>query len=172
MTARMTKAVEHAVALRAPPSDTRNIPNINLATGLSTDYLNHFTEAVMVLEIAALMPDCLDYLRAWRPKTYSEHFSSSRFSDRDAVIAAYHAANPAVRDALDSASETLNTVLVDARDVVLKHIASPDAEVLAQRAVAWLKPLIARTAAVINGTSTRAADNSRTQAAVDALLGR
>jgi hypothetical protein len=170
MTALAAQSIEHAVAVRSPPSDTRGIPNINPATGLSTDYLNHFTEAIMVLEIAALMPDCLNDLRAWRPKTYSEHFYSSRFSNRDAVIAAYNAADPAVRDALDSASETLNAVLVDARDVVLRHLASPDAEVLAQRAVAWLKPLIARTAAVINGTSARAADNVGTQAAVDALF--
>jgi hypothetical protein len=88
------------------------------------------------------------------------------------VIAAYNAADPIVRDALDAASETLNAVLVDARDVVLKHLASPDAEVLAQRAVAWLKPLIARTATVINGTGTRAANNAETQAAIDALFDR
>ena len=167
-----TKAIEHAVAVRASIPRTRNIPNINPATGLSTDYLNHFTEAIMVLEIAALMPDCLDDLRAWRPKTYSEHFSSSRFSDRDVVIAAYNAADPAVRDALDSVSETLNAVLVETRDVVLRHLTSPDAEVLTQRALAWLKPLIARAAAVINGTNPRAIDSVEIQTAIDTLFNR
>ena len=44
----------------------------------------------------------------------------------------------------------------------------PDAEALAQRAVDWIKPLIARTAGIING----AGDGAGTQAAVDALLGR
>ena len=44
---------------------------------------------------------------------------------------------------------------------------------LAQRGVGWLKPLIARTSAVINGTSTgTAADRNDAQPAIDALFGR
>src|SRR5688572_27177882 len=167
MVASVAKALDHGLT-----AASRSIPHINPATGLSTDYLNHFTEAVMVLEIAALMPDCLDDLRAWRPKTYSEYFAASRFTDRGAVIAAYDAADPAVRDALDSVTETLNAVLAETRDVVLKYIASPDAEGLAQRAVAWLKPLVARAAAVINGTTIVAATGMETQAAIDALFDR
>jgi hypothetical protein len=160
----------HAVAtIPAPP----NIPNINASTGLCTDYLNHFTEAVMLLEMVATMPECVDELTAWEPRTYCEHFSASGFQDSHMVIAAYHAAHPAVRDALDRASETLNTVLTKTRDVVVEHHQAPDADILAQRAVAWLKPLIARTAAVINGTATgTAADTRDVQAAVDAIFQR
>jgi hypothetical protein len=171
MIAPAAKAIEHGLA-RALPIATANIPHINPITGLSTDYLNHFTEAVMVLEIATLMPDCLDDLRAWRPKTYSEYFATSRFADRDVVIAAYDGADPIVRDTLDSVAETLNTVLAETRDVILKHIASPDADALAKRAVAWLKPLVARAAAIINGTNSRAAAIANTQAAIDALFDR
>jgi hypothetical protein len=74
----------------APIPSSPGMPNINPSTGLSTDYLNHFTEAVMALEMAADIPECLDDLRAWQPKTYLEHFAASRFSNRDAVIRAYH----------------------------------------------------------------------------------
>ncbi len=166
-------AIEHALAARTPDPAARKHPNVNInpATGLSTDYLNHFTEAMMLLEMAVRMPDCLDDLRAWRPKTYGEHFASSRFSDRAAVIAAYEAADPAVRGALDATSETLNTVFVEACDVVLQHLGTPAGDALAQRAVAWVKPLIARAAAVINGTNI-VLDGSGTQAAVDALFDR
>ena len=164
------KAIEHALAA---PTSARKHPSINInpATGLSTDYLNHFTEAVMLLEMADMMPDCLDDLRAWRPKTYSEHFASSSFSDRTAVIAAYEAADPGVRGALDTTSETLNTVLMEACDVVLQHLGTPAGDALAQRAMAWVKPLIARAAAVINGTKAPP-DGGGTQAAVDALFER
>jgi hypothetical protein len=173
MTAPAAKAIQLASAAHAPEATAHNIPSvhINPGTGLSTDYLNHFTEAIMLLEMAATMPDCLDDLRAWRPVTYREHFAGSRFTDRDAVIAAYEAAEPAVRDALNSTAETLNTVLVEACDVVLRHLATPDAQALAHRAVGWVKPLIARTAAVINGTRV-VAEGSETQAAVDALFNR
>jgi hypothetical protein len=87
------------------------------------------------------------------------------------VIAAYEAADPDVREALDAASETLNSVLAETRDVVVMHLGSPVAGELADRAVNWLKPLVARTAAVINGTATATTTELlNTQAAIDAIL--
>jgi hypothetical protein len=35
----------------SPVTSGRTGPNINPVTGLSTDYLNHFTEAIMLLEL-------------------------------------------------------------------------------------------------------------------------
>ena len=127
----------------------------------------------MVLEMIVTVPECLDDLVAWQPKTYSEHFAGSHFIERASMIAAYQAADPAVRDALDRAAETLNSVLTATRQVVAQHLNTPDADLLAQRAVAWLTPLIARTATVINGTTTgTAADSRSAQAEIDALFAR
>jgi hypothetical protein len=166
-------ATEPAAAAFDPVPSGPGIPNINPLTGLSTDYLNHFTEAVMVLEMVAGLPECLDDLRAWRPKTYTEHFATSRFANREAVIRAYEAADPAVRAALDEASATLNAVLVETRSVVLEHLATPAAGALAQRGLQWLKPLIARTAAVINGNKTKRPERTGSpQAAIDAIFAR
>jgi hypothetical protein len=164
------KAMQHAPAAAAPAAAARQISTINRLTALSTDYLNHFTEAVMVLEMGTMMPDCLEDLRTWQPKTYREHFVASRFADRDAVIAAYDAASPAVRDALNSASMLINAILVDARDILLANLGAPDAESIARRTVARTKPLIARAARVINGSS--AASDAPAQATVDALFSR
>lgn len=165
------QATDTAAATPLPQSFASGIAKINSTTGLSTDYLNHFTEAIMVLEMITMMPECVEDLQAWQPKSYREHFAESRFSDRAEVIAAYEAADPAVRDALDSAAETLNRVLLETRDVVIRNLATPStADVLAQRAVTWLKPLVARTAAVINGTATGKVDRNGVQATVDALF--
>src|SRR5262249_29185455 len=41
--------------------------NINPVTGLATDYLNHFNEAIMMLELAPQVPECIDDFCAWRP---------------------------------------------------------------------------------------------------------
>jgi hypothetical protein len=156
-------------------SVTSGTLKINPSTGLSTDYLNHFTEAVMVVEMAAMMPECLDDLKSWRPRTYREHFERSHFADRHAIILAYETADPAVREALKSVTDTLNAVLVETRDVVLGHLGTPIAEALTQRAVAWLKPLIARAGAVINGTATAAAGEKcrlPPQASIDAIFDR
>ena len=63
--------------------------NIDPRTFLATDYLNHFNEAIMLLEMMSDAPDCLDMVQDWQPKTYSEHFRDSGFSDKDLAIKAY-----------------------------------------------------------------------------------
>jgi len=144
------------------------VPDINPVTGLSTDYLNHFAEAIMALEMAGTAPECLDDLRDWRPKTYAEHFASSRFRHRDIVIRAYQAADPVLRAALDAASETLNASLAATRDAAMNGGTKKDA--LAHRALADVRPLIAHMAALINGTTDT--EGVGTQAAIDAMFER
>ena len=53
--------------------------NINPRTGLATDYLNHFNEAVMLLEMIPDMPECAEDFLGWQPLTYREHFTASHF---------------------------------------------------------------------------------------------
>jgi len=48
--------------------------NINPRTGLATDYLNHFNEAIMLLEMIPDMPECSGDFLEWRPLSYAEHF--------------------------------------------------------------------------------------------------
>ena len=68
---------------------TLKAANINPRTGLATDYLNHFNEAIMLLEMIPDMPDCaIDFLE-WRPLSYAEHFIASNFKGRDLAIEAY-----------------------------------------------------------------------------------
>jgi hypothetical protein len=63
--------------------------NINPQTLLATDYLNHFNEIGMLLEMIADIPDCLEDAQSWQPKSYPEHFRDSQFHDRDLAVAAY-----------------------------------------------------------------------------------
>ena len=44
--------------------------NINPQTGLATDYLNHFNEAVMLLDMIPDVPDCVQDFMEWRPLAY------------------------------------------------------------------------------------------------------
>jgi len=125
----------------------------------------------MMLEMAGTMPECLDDLRAWELKTYPEHFAASHFSNRDAIIAAYQSADTAVRMAVDEASDVLNTMVRRTRELVLRHIGTAEVEAIVRRALDKLRPLIARTAALINGTAFEP-DRQGPQAAVDAIFDR
>ena len=71
--------------------------NINPRTGLATDYLNHFNEAVMLLEMIPDMPECAEDFLAWQPLSYAEHFTASNFKARDLAIEAYNTADARIR---------------------------------------------------------------------------
>lgn len=146
------------------------VAHINPITGLATDYLNHFNEAIMLLEMLPDCPDCRDDLRAWTPMSYCEHFRQSGFAGRNRAIAAYENADPATRDMLDVLTETMITLVENAR----KEIdAEPSARVsagIAERTAAWLKLLAEQASAVINGQRAQGTDRT-SQSAVDRMIG-
>ena len=70
--------------------------NVNPVTGLATDYLNLFNEAIMLFEMGLDMPDMAEELTEWAPHSvHVEHFERSGFEMKDVVIAAYDEASPA-----------------------------------------------------------------------------
>lgn len=160
-----------------PVKDTRLIEaNVNPRTGLATDYLNHFNEAIMLLELCAEMPECRNDFFAWHPKKYSEHFAASKSKHRNVTIAAYNEAEPALREQLDRLATIMNEILTATREVMRQdHLSDRAAMAVANVAVRWIKPLIARAGAVINGTATAQGESgydTAPQMAVDALMAR
>jgi hypothetical protein len=63
--------------------------NINPDSLLATDYLNHFNEIIMMIELAPDMPEMLDDAKAWKPLSYTEHFRQSQFTERELAVEAY-----------------------------------------------------------------------------------
>ncbi len=140
--------------------------NINPATGLATDYLNHFNEAIMLLEMVSTSPECIDDFMSWRPMSYREHFAHSRFKDRKIAIAAYDRADAGARETLEALAETMNGILVKTHRELRRSAIKGSADALAARAVASLKPLVNRAGAVINGED----EDACSQASVDSLF--
>src|SRR5579859_2188105 len=85
--------------------------NINPQTGLATDYLNHFNEAIMLLEMIPDMAECAEDFLAWQPLSYTEHFTASNFKARDLAIAAYDSADAGIRAAFDSTTSAMTSIL-------------------------------------------------------------
>src|SRR6476469_6989058 len=73
--------------------------SINPATGLATDYLNRFNEAVMLLDMLSACPE------------FRDDFRLSQFKTRDLAVAAYDQADPNVRNTLDTLAVTMTIVL-------------------------------------------------------------
>ena len=166
-------AVDPAAAATAPVTSGRGGPNINPVTGLSTDYLNHFTEAIMLLELLPTMPDCVADFLAWEPKDYREHFAPSHFSNRDMVIAAYEAADPELSRSLDMLADLMNTLLLATREAIAANPATPKSLALTHRAATVLKPIVTRVSALINGTAPALSNRTSVpQKAIDAMFRR
>src|SRR4051812_29331569 len=125
--------------------------NINPNTGLATDYLNHFNEAIMLLEMIPDMPDCFQDFLDWQPLSYREHFTASNFKARDLAISAYESADPAVRDEFDNLTGTMTSILTAVGAAMREARQDKTRAALAEQATGWVKPLVALAGGVING---------------------
>ncbi len=125
--------------------------NINPRTGLATDYLNHFNEAVMLLEMIPDIPECAEDFLAWTPLTYPEHFTHTNFKARDLVIEAYEHADPYIREKFDRVTKTMTDILLAVGSAMRAAKQDKTKAKLAEEAAGWVKPLVAQAGGIING---------------------
>lgn len=131
--------------------------NINSATLLATDYLNHFNEFVMLLDLVADCPELHDMLCDWEPKSYIAHFAESGFSDKELAIEAYALSPPLYRDPFDETVRQLD-LLIGTIQEELKALAgdgNPDRISTAVKASSQeIRRLVDVASAVTNGVAT------------------
>ena len=134
-----------AAALRAA--------NINPRTGLATDYLNHFNEAIMLLEMIPDMPECAEDFLGWQPLSYCEHFTASNFRARDLAIEAYDSADQTIRAEFDNLTSAMTSILTAVGDAMRQAKQDKTRATLAEQATGWVKPLVMLAGGVINGST-------------------
>jgi hypothetical protein len=125
--------------------------NINPRTGLATDYLNHFNEAIMLLEMIPDMPECAEDFLTWIPLSYAEHFWASNFKARDLAIEAYELADPRIRTEFDNIANSLTSILTAVGSAMREARQDKTRATLAEQATSWVKPLVALAGGIING---------------------
>lgn len=102
--------------------------NIVPATGLATDYLNVFNEAVMLFGLLPNMPDLIDELLVWEPLTYEQHFGRSGFQAKDLAILAYQNAAPDVKVPFDRLSQE-TCILLQKAILEAQHLMATNGDV-------------------------------------------
>ncbi|MBR1227705.1 MULTISPECIES: hypothetical protein [unclassified Bradyrhizobium] len=127
--------------------------NINPRTGLATDYLNHFNEAIMLLEMVPDMPECAEDFLTWSPLSYAEHFWASNFKARDLAIEAYELADPKIRTEFDNVANTMTSILTAVGSAMREARQDKTRATLAEQATGWVKPLVALAGGIINGAT-------------------
>ncbi|SHN66603.1 hypothetical protein [Bradyrhizobium erythrophlei] len=125
--------------------------NINPRTGLATDYLNHFNEAVMLLEMIPDIPECAEDFLGWQPLSYAEHFTASNFKARDLAIDAYNTADVRVRKEFDNITSAITAILTAVGAAMREATQDKTRARLAEQATGWVKPLVTQAGGIING---------------------
>ena len=98
--------------------------NINPLTLLATDYLNHFNEVHMLMDMLPSMHDCIEDIKEWQPLSYQDHFKFSVFSAKELAVEAYEHSPEEYRIPFE---ETVNQM----NDLVLSTIAKIEKEIAA-----------------------------------------
>lgn len=117
--------------------------NINEKTLLATDYLNHFNEVVMTIDMLPDMPDCLDMVCEWEPKPYKEHFHDSTIADKDLAVEAYDHVKPLDKKAFEDTISLIDSAIFQAIADAEEAIATGDME--------YVRFKIGESALVIHG---------------------
>lgn len=132
--------------------------NINETSLLATDYLNHFNEVVMLLELIPDMPDMFEDVEAWQPASYAEHFAASVFSDKDLAIWAYENAPKEYIEAFETSIAAADQKILDAVAEIKALLETASDEELRNTVLSLLtdiKAILDQISAIINGTLVR-----------------
>jgi hypothetical protein len=125
--------------------------NINPRTGLATDYLNHFNEAIMLLEMIPAMPECAGDFLGWQPLSYREHFTASNFKARELAVSAYDSADTGIRTEFDNITSAMTSILTAVGAAMREARQDKTRATLAEQATGWVKPLVTLAGGIING---------------------
>lgn len=128
--------------------------NVNCETLLATDYLNHYNEVVMLIEMVEQAPEFMDDVRAWHPKPYVEHFRDGGFSHKALAIAAYDQAPAVYREPFDATLAEIDATILKGIAAMDQATAEGDAfafSLAATETAASARALIDRASAIING---------------------
>ncbi|HLI99514.1 MAG TPA: hypothetical protein VKT76_07350 [Bradyrhizobium sp.] len=125
--------------------------NINPRTGLATDYLNHFNEAIMLLEMIPDMPECAEDFLNWQPLSYFEHFTASNFKGKALAIEAYDTAETHIRVEFDNVTDAMTSILSAVGTAMREAQKDMTRSRLAEQAIIWVKPLVMQAGSIING---------------------
>ena len=129
--------------------------NINAKTLLATDYLNHFNEVIMLIEMLPDMPDMLEDVLAWERKSYQQHFADSEFKDRNLAVEAYDFAPERVLSQFEALVACLDGHLWKTQNRLRDLDPETPSEVLADdiaTTVEKLHRLVGMISCVVNGS--------------------
>lgn len=143
--------------------------NVNEQTLLATDYLNHFNEVAMLLEMLPDMPEMIEDVKAWRPKPYQDHFRTSTIADKELAIEAYDHAPKRYREPFDTTVDQINRLIAISIERLGADVGRGEQDLLRAN-VKSLSQIIQRLMDVAGGI-IHGSEKTMAQGEIDAMIG-
>ena len=143
--------------------------NINEQTLLATDYLNHFNEIVMTLEMVPDMPELLEDAKEWQPKSYQDHLLDSSFSDKELAAEAYNHVPKKFRQPFEQTISQIDSLIATTIERLEADIGRGDMDLVRENATALsrvIQRLMDVAGGIINGSA-----KTMEQSEIDNLIG-
>jgi hypothetical protein len=121
-----------------------------LCAGLSNDYLNHYSEALMLIEMAACDPEVAADLANWQPVDYRTYFGASDLRRAADALAAYDALPDDSRLAFEKLVAAMDALASMAVFALQPPTDPATAPVVVDATAPALRSLIARAGAFLN----------------------
>jgi len=156
----------------SPPSPR---PVGGAVEGLSNDYLNHFSEPLMLIELAALDSAVISDLNEWRPVDYPRYFQNSQLRRAPEARAAYWRLEPGRRAAFEQLVCAMDQLVATAIRALRPPCEPEDAALVAAVTAPAMRRLIGQASAFLNSGGRDLPDSSEVeeaQSVIDRLLER
>ena len=170
----MTKHATHTKTYRRLVANT----TINKKTLLSTDYLNHFNELTMLVDMLPDMPEMMEEVTFWHPKTYQQHFQDSVFTHKDLACYAYDHAPLAYKIPFEKNIVMMNDLIAKSLPEFDRLVADQNIEVLREMVSAFsfkMQTYLDRVSGLINGVEqaiTAVEVEQQTEASTRPVMGQ
>lgn len=155
-----------------PPAARDDAPSQD---GLSNDYLNLYSEVLMLIELAPLDPEVVEDLGAWRAIPYPDYFDASHLRRAPQARAAWDALDPERRAAFEVLTRAMDRLATTAIRALRPPCAADDAALVAEVTAPALRRLIERAGAFLNSNGRVLPDDSHVEEAqgvIDRLIAR
>jgi len=158
-------------AIRKPVgvAETLKVPR------LSTDFLNRYNEALMLIELAVDDNTAVDDLKSWRALGYREHFAISSLRCAPSALAAYDAVVPARRAGFEELCRTMARLVATATALLAEKRPGLEPTTIVAVAGEALRRQIGRATQFINANGKidiGSVESRALQDEIDALLAR
>lgn len=130
---------------------------VNPSSGLANDFLNQYNEILLLVEnLPVLLPEMVEELLAWKPKTYKEYFSQSNLPGSDIAIKLYSHLDKRFVKLFEAEVAAINLLAEKAIEVISEkrittnEMHAEDVDEFCIKAAAHLRAAIDRATQLVN----------------------